>query len=813
LDASTFCIIEEDEFVKRLLVFIFTVVVWQVAFPQNYYLSTNGSDSNEGTTAAQPWKSLNKLQGVLRSLQPGDSILFERGSVFVGTLNVQSSGSPEKKIYIGAYGKGAKPLMKGSTLQNHWTLMDNNIWVSACDTCQKSPTDLFINNKAQPLGRFPNSGYRVASSQKRGVFVDTSLGFPDADWKGAEVVVKSKRWILDRFPVKAYKNAVLETDVPDRFKPEEKSSYFIQNHLATLDSPGEWCFDAEEKKFYIYATQLSPAKNKVEISSIDLGLIINTQHDIVIENISFANYENIGVQITNSNNISFRQNEISHAGVNGIEVRSCTHPQIENNLISDVSNNSVIWDKNDDGIFIQNKIVRTGMVPGKGKSGDGAYIAFYATGGTRDKKTTIQNNIIDSTGYSAIDFRNGSTLVKNNVVSNFCLIKDDGGGIYTWTNAYGNNIIEGNIILGRKTANTARYSDKNFSYGIYIDDRSKNIVIRKNTIAYCSVGGIFIHNSNGLEISENTLLGNGENSFHKEKGQFVLRRDGLAPESQYEISDLNISKNTIVSTMEDQYCIYLIFAKDQPMSIGSLTNNEYTVVRPLSFAGKDESGKPAVCRSPEEFQLADWQKLNNQDQHSTLRVISNPYFNLGRNLIENGDMTGGTRHWVAWPSQISLKQDQRTLNAPSLKVYALSDSNSVVLYYAGLRLNPTTIYRVSFSVKANSNSDMEFVPMMAVAPYKTLSENRCLKIDPTARNFIFYFSVTNGKEEARLNFRSNTSFWIDNVVLNEMSLKSNSEQNIGFVYNDTSDPKTFSVAGGSSVSLPPFESKVIFSNK
>ena len=52
----------------------------------NFYLSSQGDDSNTGTID-KPWKTLLKLSN--KKLSPGDSIFFKSGDSFVGQLIVQ----------------------------------------------------------------------------------------------------------------------------------------------------------------------------------------------------------------------------------------------------------------------------------------------------------------------------------------------------------------------------------------------------------------------------------------------------------------------------------------------------------------------------------------------------------------------------------------------------------------------------------------------------------------------------------------------------------------------------------------------------
>ena len=49
------------------------------AFATTYYISATGNDGNSGTSTAQAWRTLERLDQVQYSLQPGDQVLLERG--------------------------------------------------------------------------------------------------------------------------------------------------------------------------------------------------------------------------------------------------------------------------------------------------------------------------------------------------------------------------------------------------------------------------------------------------------------------------------------------------------------------------------------------------------------------------------------------------------------------------------------------------------------------------------------------------------------------------------------------------------------
>ena len=76
---------------------------------KTYYVSSKtGNDSNDGLTEENAFASLFAINHI--SLQPGDKVLLERGSVFYGQyLQVTDSGSKDAPIVIGAYGDGNAP--------------------------------------------------------------------------------------------------------------------------------------------------------------------------------------------------------------------------------------------------------------------------------------------------------------------------------------------------------------------------------------------------------------------------------------------------------------------------------------------------------------------------------------------------------------------------------------------------------------------------------------------------------------------------------------------------------------------------------
>ena len=65
---------------------IFVFFITSVLAQTNYYVSSSqGNDSNSGTSESSTWKSIAKVNSV--NFQPGDNIKFECGNEWTGGIN------------------------------------------------------------------------------------------------------------------------------------------------------------------------------------------------------------------------------------------------------------------------------------------------------------------------------------------------------------------------------------------------------------------------------------------------------------------------------------------------------------------------------------------------------------------------------------------------------------------------------------------------------------------------------------------------------------------------------------------------------
>lgn len=78
-----------------------------------YYVGKNGDDANDGTTAASAWATIARVNAT--QFAAGDSILFQGGETFAGSLSFDSGdrGTAAKPIIVSSYGDGRATISSG----------------------------------------------------------------------------------------------------------------------------------------------------------------------------------------------------------------------------------------------------------------------------------------------------------------------------------------------------------------------------------------------------------------------------------------------------------------------------------------------------------------------------------------------------------------------------------------------------------------------------------------------------------------------------------------------------------------------------
>jgi hypothetical protein len=96
--------------VKALALLCVFILLRISANATNYYINNrSGDDANSGITKDLAWKSMANLEK--DSFNPGDSILFAKGSSYTGGFTFKSSGTADKPIVFSTYSVGADVIL------------------------------------------------------------------------------------------------------------------------------------------------------------------------------------------------------------------------------------------------------------------------------------------------------------------------------------------------------------------------------------------------------------------------------------------------------------------------------------------------------------------------------------------------------------------------------------------------------------------------------------------------------------------------------------------------------------------------------
>ena len=137
---------------RKVLVVIFLGITISLS-GATYYVAIKGNDANPGTIT-KPWATISKVNSSYFSA--GDFVLFKRGDLFRGQLEIPTSGSAVGgHITFGAYGTSTDPKPKiwssvDASSTTFWTSMGNNVWrtTSVLNTYLHDCGNVIFNNEA-----------------------------------------------------------------------------------------------------------------------------------------------------------------------------------------------------------------------------------------------------------------------------------------------------------------------------------------------------------------------------------------------------------------------------------------------------------------------------------------------------------------------------------------------------------------------------------------------------------------------------------------------------------------------------------------
>lgn len=523
---------------KVYIIFCITIVTINDAEAVNYYFSSStGNDANTGRSANTPWKNFAaKFPNLRSTLSNGDSILFKRGDTFVFGVNaiVNNNSAYAYPVVFSNYGPTNLPIpiITGGKIinpnTNSWQSVSShpNIWFVAhnLDVVSNRPQFLMKNAISLPLGRTPNYNIADAGGKKlpalyngsSNVFYQTGH-FNNINWTGAELVHMPRTWIYARYPI-TYHNPAKDSLVilpTGQYPPAVGWGYYVQNHINTLDQEGEWACDSAN--IYLYSST-DPNNSLFTYPSANYAFDFGSSSsgiNVVFRALKFIYYNRSAIRGSKSDSTSGIRNfkvldcEFSYCR-NGLELLGYSDIIVKNNVFSNMTNNGLSV-SSIRALVESNKIKSISIQPGRCDVMNNNANGINLTG----VNAICRFNIVDSVGFNAIRFEGQNNLIEKNILSNFTINKNDGGGIYSFNGfysgpptpytgyKYGNNIIRNNIIYdGQANFTLASLSGisivgGNRSTGVYSDNNSLNNQFSDNVI-YNIKGNGMLFNAGAL---------------------------------------------------------------------------------------------------------------------------------------------------------------------------------------------------------------------------------------------------------------------------------------------------------------------------
>lgn len=609
-------------------------------FPATYFISPSGNDDHNGQSSGQALQSIRAINA--KTLNPGDSLLFERGGVYMGTLKITTSGKPTSPIVISAYGDGPKPLFTGS----QWFDVSDN-GTARCPECHTYDNLILSGERILIPARYPNEGYITMEKTSGHESFTYNETLPEGSYlKGALVVAKTEGWVIDRFPILSAHNGEIHVGTtlgfhnPYDFKPFH--GFFLSHHRDFLDLENEWYFDASTDSLFLFDTTI----DSVQIALFDDGIFLarGVSH-IQIMNIRFQNYRADGISLNDNSHILIREcdfNSLGNDGIGGVKSWSSMNMDISvlNCSFSNILNTAINLLGGKKARIAHNIISKIGLVPGEGMAHDMGYIGIVAP-----DSALIEWNKVDSVGYTGISISSGTACeIRYNEVSRVGLTKNDCGGIYCWNASNGkihHNYVHNLFSTGAGT----RSIDGIMNFGIYIDDQSRYMEVAHNTIKSCDVG-IMLHNAHDNLIFYNTLYNN-------------TRAQLLIVEGKPYYGDIVNNNKIEYNNFQGIYPSSLLIELSSDIAdirdFAYFNNNSYN--HPYSentfHMEYIERPTPFYDHRTETLTFSQWRNRTGQDINSSNTFDLNRVYGTiqtGENLIKNSDFSSGTGWWWDYDS-------------------------------------------------------------------------------------------------------------------------------------------------------------------
>ncbi|MBA2658309.1 MAG: right-handed parallel beta-helix repeat-containing protein [Nitrosospira sp.] len=549
------------------------------------------------------------------------------------------------------------------------------------------PTSVYATAVVADADAIPSHNGRTGSTY---LDIDSSLKLPQGvtPKAGNRLRIRSAPWRIDEVTITSVVGNRLNFAPATSYPIRAGQGYLLLDALGTLDSPGEWLYDASTNSAFIWTPDGSTPAEQTRLSVLEKGIDLSNRSNVTIEGINIQ-HTGLGIDLTNAQNITIDSISIVNTVRQGILATNAKQINITS---------SRFWRTGGDAIasltssflrVTKNDISESAVTV----DADRVWSLPTPTNATiqAGASASIVDNRISHSGGIGIWARENSNVEKN-AVADSCLLINDCAGIYV-NYASPNTRIASNLIE-RVSGNTDGVIDtRTHAVGIYLDDLSTNMKVEDNSVAWADFG-IQVHNAFNNQVSGNILFGNRQFQILMQEQTNRLRAEGDIYINKIEGNTLIPTKPAIALMMQSSISLTSDF--------GTFERNHYSALLSSRVVGKRPSkGLYAELRF-EEWQATSANVNNGRDGSGR---VTNPIGYaasriVGGSIVPNGKLTSQSTGWSTWnqsPPSGQLNLENCTLVGPCL--HRSAGGSDGLISSPNFSIQADVWYRVSFDVK------------------------------------------------------------------------------------------------------------------
>lgn len=323
------------------------------------------------------------------------------------------------------------------------------------------------------------------------------------------------------------------------------SKYFVEGLPSLLDSPGEWWYDEDSGRLYLWPpTDDDPATMSIEISRRETAFDLSDRSFITLDGLTAEFFDGSALYQSNNPDDSSYYNTVRNATIryasigldlyqsaNGPASNLTDHFTLVNSEIAYMDSLAIYldywWSGGEADAFTHAGIVNTVILNNElhhlgfrsdfddGVGGrfiyahrlrfEGNYVHHVAHNGMQFSKSVVQS--ADEWGFSPDEIKTGEILIKDNVFEKACLLEADCGALKIWGSAPDNHVFRDMLITGNVFRDTIGWTYVSEKRGRWSGGAGSNVL---------GMGGfgLYLDYASGIHAYRNIAYNNASSGYN-----------------------------------------------------------------------------------------------------------------------------------------------------------------------------------------------------------------------------------------------------------------------------------------------------------